>query len=79
MDVGSRAKDQPSVYRTKLKNTIVVRSPKYCSVKQMKYISRLVQSFENAIAASDGKDPGTGKHYTDIIDLDSFVTVYMIE
>ena len=79
MDVGTRAQNETSLFRTKLKNTIVVHSPEYCSVAQMEYISGLVQSFENAISASDGVDPDTGRHYTDIIDMDSFVTVYMIE
>ena len=79
MDVGTRAEDATSLFRTKAKNAIVVKSPKYCSVAQMKYISGLVQSFEDAILSDDGTDPSTGTHYTDLIDMASFVTVYMIE
>lgn len=36
------------------------------------------QSVENAILAEDGTDPVTGKHWTELIDLDSWVKVYLI-
>ena len=45
----------------------------------MEYISGYMQSFEDAIYASDGIDPATGKHYTQLVDLDSLVNKYLIE
>ena len=75
----SRYADEPSAYRTKRGFVIDVKSPEYVSAGQMEYISSLVQSFENAILNDDGTDPGTGKHYTEIADLESLVLKYMIE
>jgi len=37
------------------------------------------QSLENAIMAPDGIDPLTGRHWLDMIDLDSWVQKYLIE
>lgn len=39
----------------------------------------LWQSVENALYAPDGVDPGTGKHWSDLIDLDSWARKYLIE
>lgn len=72
-------KDQTSGYYTTRKNLLDFRSPKALSEGQYAYISSLLQSFENAIFAKDGIDPETGKHYTEIADLDSMVKKYMLE
>ena len=37
------------------------------------------QSLENALLASDGVDPVTGKHWQNLIDLDSWVRKYLLE
>lgn len=37
------------------------------------------QSVENAIVAEDGIDPQTGKHWTELIDLDSWAEKYLID
>lgn len=37
------------------------------------------QSAENAILAADGRDPETGKHFSELIDLGSWVKKYLIE
>lgn len=39
----------------------------------------LVQSAENAILAEDGMDPVTGKHWTELIDLNSWAQKYLLE
>lgn len=39
----------------------------------------LFQSAENAILAEDGIDPWTGKHWTELIDLDSWARKYLVE
>lgn len=75
----SRYKEEASVYHTTRKNTLVVKSPEYCSQEQMAYISAYMQSFENAIFAPDGVDPDTGRHYTELVDLSSLVTKYLVE
>ena len=75
----TRYADEASAYTTKKGAVIVIKSPEYVSVEQMKYISSLVQSFENAITNENGTDPDTGKHYTEIADLESLALKYMIE
>lgn len=75
----TRYKEEASVYHTLHKSTLVIKSPEYCSVEQMAYISGYMQSFENAIFAPDGVDPDTGRHYTQLMDLSSLVTKYLVE
>ena len=75
----SRYRDEASAYTLKKGMILVIKSPEYTSRAQMKYITGLMQSFENAIHAQDGRDPETGKHYTELADLDSLALKYMIE
>ena len=42
-------------------------------------LQALWQSAENAVFAPDGIDPVTGKHWLELIDLDSWVRKYLIE
>lgn len=44
-----------------------------------KQLQQLLQGVENAISAEDGIDSLTGKHWTDLIDLDSWVKKYLVE
>lgn len=75
----SRYKQEASSYYTKKKNTVVIKSPEYCTKNQMEYISNFIQSFENAIFSKNGTDPDSGKHYSEIVDMDSLVKKYMLE
>lgn len=74
-----RYEQEPSAYGTINGATVVVKNPKYASKNQMEYITTLIQSFENAIYSSKGIDKGTGKHYTEIADMDSLVRKFLIE
>jgi hypothetical protein len=76
---GSRYKEEPSAYYSLRGKVIVSKSPEYASVAQMEYLSSLVQGFENAIFATDGIDPNTGKHYGSFINFDSLVSKYLLE
>ena len=42
-------------------------------------LQRRLQSAENAICAEDGRDPLTGKHWSQLIDLDSWARKYLVE
>lgn len=42
-------------------------------------LKAIIQSAENAIMAKDGVDPVTGKHWTELIDPDSWARKYLIE
>ena len=74
-----RYKSENCAYTTKRGIILVVKEPEYASREQMEYITGLAQAFENAINAEDGRDPVTGKHYTEIADEESMMLKYMIE
>ena len=57
----------------------LVKSPEYMSEKQGAYIAGELQRLENAIYAKDGRDPETGRHFTELADLDSMVREYLLE
>lgn len=42
-------------------------------------VADICQSMENAILAEDGVDPVTGKHWSQLIDLDSWARKYLVE
>lgn len=45
----------------------------------MNQINQTIQRVENAIVAEDGVDPVTGKHWTELIDTQSWVRKYLVE
>lgn len=47
--------------------------------EEMIRVQEKLASLENAIAAPDGLDPATGRHWSDMIDLDSWAKKYLIE
>lgn len=53
------------------------QQPKYASVAQLEYIGGVMQAIENALYAKDGRDPATGRHYTEMLDMKSFVNRYL--
>ena len=74
-----RYRDEKCAYTTKQGKVISVKEPENASQAQMTYISDLFQGFENAIFAPDGRDPATGKHYSEFVDAESLVLKYMLE
>ena len=74
-----RYKDEPCAYTTDRKKAIMLKAPEHASKAQMAYISGLIQAYENAIFADNGTDPSTGKHYTELMDLDSLALKYLLE
>ncbi len=75
----TRYKQCESGFVTSHGQAVEITSPKYASKAQTEYIRDVMQSFENAIWAEDGVDPVTGRHYTEIADMDSMVSKYLIE
>lgn len=57
----------------------VLQSPQYASKEQVDYIADLMQEFQDAVSTEEGIHPQTGKHYSDYIDVDSFVRKYLVE
>ncbi len=71
--------DNGSYFISDAGECFILRSPSCVSEKQLAYISRYVQSAENAILAPNGVDPSTGRPYTELIDADSFARKYLLE
>ena len=79
LDYDKRYVDDESGVVTARGQTIVVKSPEYMTEGQGAYLNALLNTFERAIFSSDGTDPSTGRHYTEIADLDSLARKYMVE
>ncbi len=57
---------------------IGIDGPEYASKAQVEYIRGFVQDFEDALYSSTGYN-SKGKHYSDYIDVDSFIKAYLAE
>lgn len=57
---------------------LVMVSPEYASAEQVDYIANIVQAFENALESPDGYN-SSGIHYSEYIDMESFVLRYLID
>jgi CotH protein. len=68
-----------SGFMTKAGQPVVIKSPEIASLEQAAYIQSFMQGYENAISAPDGIDPLSGKHYSEIVDLDSLVAKYLVD
>ena len=56
-----------------------IHEPDAVTTAQQEEMRAHWQSIENAIVAEDGIDPVTGKSWTDLIDLDSWIRRYLID
>lgn len=75
----SRIHESTSFFVTKNGQPVTVKRPKYADKTEVEYIGSIWQTFEDALFAEDGINPGTGQHYTDYIDEESFVKKYLVE
>ena len=57
---------------------ISMETPEYASEAQVKYIRQFVQDAEDAIYSENGYN-SKGKHYSDYIDVDSFIKAYLVQ
>lgn len=69
---------EPSGFVTDRNQTIVIKSPEYASEAQVKYISSLYQKFEDAVYSDTGYN-SEGKHFSEYIDVESFINVYIFQ
>ena len=79
LDYKARYRPEISGFVTTRGQSVVIKEPEYASQKQAEYIRAFMQGFENAIFAKDGRDPETGKHYSEFVDMDSLVKKYLME
>ncbi len=68
-----------SHFTTQAKQSLRIHSPNSVSSAQLEHIAEIFQSAENAILAPDGVDSVTQKHWTELIDLDSWARKYLVE
>ena len=64
---------------TQMGQPLRINEPSKVNEEQANNIRTQWQSVENAILAEDGVDPVSGKYYTEMIDLDSWVDKYLVE
>lgn len=77
-ELPNRYVNEVSGFVTNRNQTIVVKGPEYASEAQVKYISALYQDFEDAVYSETGYN-SLGKHYTEYIDVDSFIKMYVFQ
>ncbi len=75
----SRIYESASFFITGHGQPVTVKRPKYADSEQVRYMAACWQTFEDALYAEDGRNPGTGLYYTDYIDQESFVKKYLVE
>lgn len=74
-----RFKDEVSGFVVGQGDCYALKSPAYASENQVSYIADLMQEFQDAVESPDGIHPETGKHYSEYIDVTSFVQKYLVE
>lgn len=67
-----------SGFVTKQGQPITMKSPEYASKAEIEYISSFYQEFEDAVYSETGYN-SLGKHYSEYIDIDSMVKMYIIQ
>ena len=67
---------EKSWFTTKNNNTYTVKSPECASREQVLYIAELVSGMEEAIYSESGKN-SLGKHFSEYVDVESLVAMYM--
>lgn len=56
-----------------------VISPQNATIEQVEYVCSLFNEMEKAINQPDGVNPDTGKHFSEYIDVESWVSKYLID
>ena len=78
INVPRRYATEASAFVTSRGCVFTVQEPKYLSREQTQYLSSLLQQLEDALFSEDGVDPASGRHYTELLDLPSFVNKYLM-
>ena len=68
---------EASGFVTNRGQAFTLQQPKYASTREIAYISGVMQEIENGLFAEDGRDPATGRHYSELLDMKSFVNRYL--
>lgn len=78
LDFIYRYPNEQSGFVTDRGQAVVTKNPEYLTKETGLYISNFFQEFEDAVFSKDGYNAETGKYYYEYCDLDSLVTIYLI-
>lgn len=78
-DYGGKFQEVVSGFVLDSGEEFALKNPAHASEAEVAYIRQLMQETEDAIAAEDGCNPNTGKHFTEYIDLESWADKYLVE
>lgn len=78
-ELESRFETEISGFVTDQGDCYTLHCPLHASEEQVNYIADIVQEFQDAVSEKDGIHPSTGKHYSEYIDMDSFIRKYLVE
>ncbi len=79
LEMNNRYAGSTAGFVTSCGQAVLIKEPDHPSKAETQYIFSLVQSFENAISSPDGIDPDTGKYYSELADMDSMVSKYLVD
>ena len=71
--------DSMSYFYTNNGTLFRIKNPKYASKEEVSYIKSIFDEVEMAVSAEDGINPHTGRHFSQIIDVDSWLQKYLLE
>ena len=56
-----------------------IKEPTYPSLAEIRYLAERIGQMHDAVYAEDGRDPATGKHYSEFLDVNSFVLKFLVD
>ena len=65
--------------RTEKQLSVRIKEPTCPSLAQVNYFGKLINDMHNAILSGDGRNPDTGMHYSEYLDVTSFARKFLIE
>lgn len=74
-----RYQQKDAGFVTEQGDAYVLSGPRHATREQVNYIADYVQEFQDALWERGGVHKETGKHYSEYIDMDSFVNKYLLE
>lgn len=77
-ELAFRYDEEVSGFISSVGQPVVFKSPEYATKSEVEYISSFYQEFEDALYSKNGYN-SAGKHYSDYIDVESFVRAYLLQ
>ena len=71
--------DATSYFYTNSGTLFKIKHPQYASKEEVCYIKGIFDEVELALSTDNGVNPNTGRHYSEIIDIDSWIQKSLLE